>query len=132
MLASLLLAVAIPEAFGNRSLLFAGSYVAIQIGRYLFLTFVAAEAGTIERTRATHILVWFAASGVLWIAGGAADGTARTLLWLVALLIDYVAPALTYRVPGLPRCRPPRGTSRPRTSPSASSCSSSSRSASRS
>ena len=102
MLASLLLAVAIPEAFGTRSLLFAGSYVAIQIGRYVFLTFASAEAGTIERARAMHILIWFIASGVLWIAGGAAGGTARTLLWLGALLIDYLAPALTYRVPGLP------------------------------
>ena len=52
MLASLLMAVAIPEAFGDRALLFAGSYVAIQVGRHLFLTFVAADAGTIERERA--------------------------------------------------------------------------------
>ena len=42
MLASLLMAVAIPEAFGERALLFAGSYVAIQVGRHTFLTFVAA------------------------------------------------------------------------------------------
>ena len=32
MLASLLMAVAIPQAFGGRALLFAGSYVAIQVG----------------------------------------------------------------------------------------------------
>ncbi len=102
MLGSLLLAVAIPGAFGERSLLFACSYVAIQVGRYVFLTFVSAEAGTIERARAMHILVWFAASGVLWIAGGLADGSARTLLWIAALLLDYLAPALTYPVPGLP------------------------------
>ena len=42
MLASLLMAVAIPEAFGEHALLFAGSYVAIQVGRHTFLTFVAA------------------------------------------------------------------------------------------
>src|ERR671925_1162195 len=41
MLASLLMAVAIPKAFGHRALLFAGSYVAIQVGRHTFLTFVA-------------------------------------------------------------------------------------------
>src|SRR5439155_4965628 len=39
MLASLLMAIAVPEAFGARALLFAGSYVAIQVGRHTFLTF---------------------------------------------------------------------------------------------
>ena len=34
MLASFLMAVAIPEAFGERALLFAGAYVAIQVGRH--------------------------------------------------------------------------------------------------
>ena len=34
MLASLLMAIAIPDAFGDRALLFAGSYVAIQVGRH--------------------------------------------------------------------------------------------------
>src|SRR4051812_46095137 len=51
MLASFLMAIAIPEAFGDRALLFAGAYVAIQIGRHSFLTFVAAGPGTVERTR---------------------------------------------------------------------------------
>src|SRR5919202_5987465 len=69
MLASLLMAVAIPQAFGERALLFAGSYVAIQVGRHLFLTFVAAEPGTIERERAGRILTWFVAAGALWVAG---------------------------------------------------------------
>ena len=46
------MAIAIPEAFGDRALLFAGSYVAIQVGRHTFLTFVAAGAGTVERERA--------------------------------------------------------------------------------
>ena len=103
MLASLLMSVAIPEAFGGRALLFAGSYVAIQVGRHLFLAFVAAEPGTIERLRASRILIWFLAAGVLWIAGALAEGGARTLLWILALLVDYIAPLVTYPVPGLRR-----------------------------
>lgn len=102
MLASLFLAVAIPEAFGERALLFAASYVAIQVGRHLFLTFVVADRGTIERERAAHILVWFVASGALWLAGGVAGGGARPLLWLAALAIDYTAPMVTYWLPGRP------------------------------
>ncbi|HTE63681.1 MAG TPA: low temperature requirement protein A [Solirubrobacteraceae bacterium] len=99
MLATLLMAIAIPEAFGDQALLFAGAYVAIQVGRHLFLTFVAGEPGTIERERAGQILVWFVAAGALWIAGALADGTARTLLWIGALAIDYGAPLVTYWVP---------------------------------
>jgi low temperature requirement protein LtrA len=100
MLASLLMAIAIPEAFGDRALLFAGAYVAIQVGRHLFLTFAAADRGTIERERAASILAWFVAAGVLWIAGALADGTARTLLWVAALALDYGAPLVTFWVPG--------------------------------
>jgi low temperature requirement protein LtrA len=106
MLASLLMAIAIPEAFGDKALLFAGSYVAIQVGRHLFLTFVAAEPGTIERLRAGRILIWFLAAGALWIAGALADGSTRTVLWLAALALDYAAPLATFWVPGLPRLRP--------------------------
>lgn len=69
MLASLLMAAAIPKAFGSRALLFAGSYVAIQVGRHSFLTFAAAGRGTLERERAGRILTWFAGAGILWIGG---------------------------------------------------------------
>jgi low temperature requirement protein LtrA len=106
MLASLLMAIAIPQAFGAKALLFAASYVAIQVGRHTFLTFVAADRGTIERERAARILTWFVAAGVLWIAGALADGPARTVLWLVALALDYAAPLATFWVPGRPRLRP--------------------------
>ena len=101
MLASFLMAIAIPEAFGDRGLLFAGAYVAIQVGRHTFLTFVAAGPGTVERERAGRILIWFLVAGVLWIAGGLAEGPTRTLLWLIALAIDYGGPLCTFWVPGM-------------------------------
>jgi low temperature requirement protein LtrA len=99
MLASLLMAVAIPDAFGARGLLFAGAYVVIQVGRHVFLTFGAAERGTLERRRAAHILVWLSTAGGFWLAGGIASGHARTALWLIALAIDYAAPIALYWVP---------------------------------
>jgi low temperature requirement protein LtrA len=102
MLASLLMAAALPDAFGSEAGLFVGSYLAIQIGRHTFLTFVAAGRGTLERERAGRILVWFVAAGVFWIGGAVADGTARTVLWLIALAIDYGAPLALYRIPGRP------------------------------
>src|ERR671917_1932880 len=103
MLVSLLMSVPIPDAFGEHALLFAGSYVAIQVGRHSFLTFAAAQPRTIERERAGRILTWFVAAGVLWIAGALVDGPARTALWLAALAVDYGAPLVLFWVPGRPR-----------------------------
>jgi low temperature requirement protein LtrA len=103
MLACLLMAIAIPQAFGARGLLFASAYVAIQVGRHTFLTFTAARPGSVERRRAGRILTWFAGAGVLWIAGGIAHGEARVLLWLAALALDYGAPLALFWVPGQKR-----------------------------
>ena len=100
MLASLAMAVAVPEAFGRYGLLFAGSYVAIKIGRLVFLTFDTSDAGTGRTGRAGRLLIWFVASGGLWIAGGLAEGSARTTLWIVALAIDLTGPLVMYWVPG--------------------------------
>src|SRR3954447_25224328 len=82
MLGSLLMAAAMPAAFTARAGLFVGSYLAIQIGRHSFLTFVAAGPGTLERERAGRILVWFCAAGVFYAAGAVAEGPARTALWV--------------------------------------------------
>jgi low temperature requirement protein LtrA len=106
MLASLMMAVAIPHAFGGDALLFVGCYLAIQVGRHAFLTFAAADRGEPERERAGAILAWFIFAGVFWVAGALADGGARTALWLVALAIDYGAPLVTYWVPGRRRLHP--------------------------
>jgi low temperature requirement protein LtrA len=102
MLASLVMSAAIPDAFGAHAALFVGAYLAIQVGRHAFLTFVAAEPRTIERERAGRILVWFLAAGVFWVAGAAAEGPARTALWLIALAVDYGAPLALFWIPRRP------------------------------
>jgi low temperature requirement A protein (LtrA) len=103
MLLSLLMSIAIPQAFEDRALLFAGSYVAIQVGRHAFLTFFASGPRTVERDRAGRILRWFVAAGVLWVGGALVEGPARVALWLAALAVDYGAPLVVYWVPGLRR-----------------------------
>ena len=104
MLASLLMAIAIPYAWGERALLFAGAYVAIQVGRHAFLAFVCGSRGSAERLRASRILAWLCASGIFWIAGAVApEGTARALLWIAAVAIDLAGPFFVYRIPGLPQ-----------------------------
>ena len=123
MLASLLMAVAIPEAFGDRALLFAGSYVAIQVGRHTFLTFGTAAPGRSSGSARRASSSWFVAAGALWLAGAFADGSVRTALWLAALAIDYIAPLALYWVPGRTDLGQRPGRSRPLTSQSASSSS---------
>jgi low temperature requirement protein LtrA len=97
MVAALLLAVAIPEAFGDRALLFAGAYVAMQVGRNGFLALVAPGPASYG------VLIWLAGAGVLWLAGAFAEGDLRITLWVLALGLDYGAPLVLYRVPGVVR-----------------------------
>jgi low temperature requirement protein LtrA len=99
MLGSLLMAAALPEAFGRWGLIFAGTYVAIHLGRGLFL--VSALRGHELQGRSARVLAWFAISGVPWIAGAFAHGSVRGALWVLAIALDYAAGILRYPLPGL-------------------------------
>jgi low temperature requirement protein LtrA len=99
MLASLLMAAALPEALGEHGLLFAASYVALQVGRN------AAAAALLAREHRLRdvferLVVWSALTGVLWLAGAALDGDQRLLLWIPALAVDLAAPVAGYWLPG--------------------------------
>jgi low temperature requirement protein LtrA len=123
MLLSMLMAVAIPQAFEERALLFAGSYVAIQVGRHTFLTFVAWGAGTVERERAGRVLTWFVAAGVLWVAAPWRTGRrAWPCGWPRSRWTTGPRSSSTGRR-GSGGSRAPCGTSGRSTSPSASSSS---------
>ena len=100
MLASLLMAAALPEALDERGLLFAASYVALQVGRNIA---AASLLGKDHRLRDIfeRLVVWSAFTGVLWLAGGAfLDGDQRLLLWMPALAIELAAPVAGYWLPG--------------------------------
>jgi low temperature requirement protein LtrA len=100
MLASLLMAVSVPHAFTSDGMLFAGAYVALQVGRNLFNVAVTerdSEFGPSFR----RLLAWSVASAPLWIAGGIAEGDIRVVIWVAALVMDYAAPSFRYWTPGL-------------------------------
>ena len=104
MLASLVMAVALPHAFEEAGVVFAACYVAIQVGRTLFLTWIMSRAEGQSGMNMLRIAVWFMASGVLWIAGAfVAEGTGRLWWWLAALAIEYAGPFAFFRVPVLGR-----------------------------
>jgi low temperature requirement protein LtrA len=102
MLLGLLMSGAIPEAFDGRALMFAGSYVGIQVGRTLFFLWAARGGGPVLVRNFQRILAWLACSGLLWIAG-ALVAEWRLPCWVAALSLEYVAPSLGFAVPGLGR-----------------------------
>jgi low temperature requirement protein LtrA len=99
MLASLLMAAAVPEAFGRHAVLFAGSYVALQVGRNVAGAVLLAGDHPL-RAVFERIVAWSVASGALWIGGAFLSGDARLWLWIPALAVDLVAPLVGYWTPG--------------------------------
>ena len=106
MLASLVLAVALPGAFGDRGWTFVGAYLAVQIGRTAYTSYAMGEwhkGGSFDLLRAT---LWFAVAAIPWIAGALSDDPAmRTTWWIGALAIEYAGPLALFRVPWLGRSR---------------------------
>jgi low temperature requirement protein LtrA len=103
MLGSLVMAAALPGAFGRQGLAFAGAYLAVQVGRTLF--FLWALRGHRLQVRGWRILFWFGVSGTMWIAGGLAGYWIRVVLWATAVTLDYAIGAANYPTPGLGRSR---------------------------
>lgn len=102
MAGGLFLSMAIPQAFGDRGLIFALAFVGMQGGRSLFMAW-AAEGHPALRNTYLRIVCWLGCSALFWIWGGLAEPETRVVLWGIALAIDLMAPMLRYPVPGLGR-----------------------------
>ena len=101
MFAGLILSAAIPEAFGEKAIFFAGAYVFMQVGRSLFTVYALKNASAANHRNFLRITSWLVLSGIFWISGALMEGETRIIFWLIALIIEYAAPALGFRVPGL-------------------------------
>lgn len=102
MVLGLFLSMAVPQAFGDRGLVFALCFVAMQLGRSLFVLWHARGEGVLARTY-QRISLWFVLSGAFWIGGALVEGDMRLVLWAVALGVEYLGPVAGYAVPGLGR-----------------------------
>ncbi|MDP3658002.1 MAG: low temperature requirement protein A [Brevundimonas sp.] len=100
--AGLVMSTSLPEAFGDKGLVFACAFVFIQVGRGLFTLWAVRHDDALRRNF-QRICVWTVAGAVLWIAGGLMDGQTRLTLWLIAVVSEFAAPALYFWVPGLGR-----------------------------
>ncbi|MFC4104917.1 low temperature requirement protein A [Micromonospora zhanjiangensis] len=84
-LCALFMALALPEAYGPRGMLFAGAYVALRV----------LLAALYLRGRQTFIVtpqIAVCVTGPLMLAGGLAPMPWRTLLWALVALVDLAAP----------------------------------------
>jgi len=101
MFVGLLMSSAIPDAFGDKALLFAISLVVLQVGRNLFTIFAFARRHPDKAANFVRITIWSAAAGSLWIIGALAPSEIRLWVWLLAVTIDFVGPTTQFIVPGL-------------------------------
>jgi low temperature requirement protein LtrA len=103
MLVSLAMSASLPRAFEDLGLWVGGCYAIQQIGRSVFM--VIALRGHALQANFARILAWCVLSGALAVAGGFAHGSARGLLWLLAVGVDLVGGAVGFYTPGLGRSR---------------------------
>ena len=101
MLGGLVLSTSIPSAFEGRGLWFAIAYAAMQVGRTIFLLVSTPPERTLPRHNAIRILVWLSASAIFWALGGFAEGQSRLAFWTMALVIEYISPAVRFWIPKL-------------------------------
>jgi low temperature requirement protein LtrA len=98
---SLVLAVALPEAFGDKAWLFALCYVALQIGRTLFMVVILRQASPANSRNMVRITLWFCFSAPFWAIGVWRGEDERLVWWALAVAIEYCGPIAMFRVPGM-------------------------------
>ncbi|MBM0234280.1 low temperature requirement protein A [Micromonospora sp. STR1_7] len=101
MFGTLVLAVSLPQAFGQRGVIFACTYVLIQIGRPIYLTYALRDHP--GRAFAVRVVTWHTVSGVLWISGGISGGLGRGVFWSFALAIELIGASTNWPIPRLGR-----------------------------
>jgi low temperature requirement protein LtrA len=99
MLGGLVLSTSIPKAFEERGLWFAIAYAAMQVGKTIFLWVSTPPSRPRARMNAIRIAAWLSMSAIFWIAGGVMEGQSRLVLWAVALVIEYISPAVRFWIP---------------------------------
>jgi low temperature requirement protein LtrA len=89
----LVVSLSIPDAFGDRGVLFGCSYFfvrAMQLVLYVRNTPGAAEGGDLQAI--LKLAPGFLLGSALLVVAGLLDGGARTSIWILAILIDWSTP----------------------------------------
>jgi low temperature requirement protein LtrA len=91
--AMLVVALAVPQAFGDESILFGAAYFVVRALHILLYEMGARQRGDEELHTNVHLMAPGALAGpALIIGAGFLDGPAQAGLWALALCIDYTSP----------------------------------------
>ncbi len=101
MFCTLVMAAAVPEAFGRRGLVFAGAYVTVRVGATAAA--VLLSRGHEAQRNALRLLFWSGITAAPWIVGAFLHGWARAALWITAMVVEYTAVGLGFPTPRLGR-----------------------------
>lgn len=99
MLAGLVLSASIPKAFEDRALAFAMAFVAMQVGRSLFMLWALKNHDASNFRNFIRIIAWQGVAALFWLAGAFADGSNRLVLWAFAVCIETSGPLFGFWVP---------------------------------
>ncbi len=100
MMVGLLMASVLPEAFGERGVIFALCYAGIQVGRTLFALLMVGKSHALT-ANFRRMLGWMLISAVFWISGAFAHESSRLILWAIAAMCEYASPMIGFRLPFL-------------------------------
>jgi len=89
-LGALFMAMAVPDAFGDRGLLFGGSYLGLRLVIALLVFWR-------RPLYLNPVSISLVLTGPLLVLGGILHGPARVAVWAVAAIVDLSTPALTRR-----------------------------------
>ncbi|MFI6226613.1 low temperature requirement protein A [Micromonospora echinospora] len=101
MFGALLMAAALPAAFEDRAVVFAGVFVAVDVLRHLWLVLFGGKGH--EQLVSARIVFWACLAAVPWIAGIHTDEDSRLVWWSVAVLVSYAGGLLDFPTPWLGR-----------------------------
>ena len=93
MAALLVVALCVPEAFGDRALAFALAYGGVRVGHLVLFALASRDDPDLR-----HSVITLAISTMIGVAllvvASSLDGWAQGALWVAAILIDYGGPAI--------------------------------------
>ncbi|MET7808675.1 low temperature requirement protein A [Micromonospora chersina] len=102
MFATLLMAIAVPYAFADYGWLLVAAYFSIHLVRDAVLI-PGTRVNRPIQARSVRVFFWFGVTAVPWVAGVFVHGTARLLLWSVAVVVDLGSARLGWPTPKLGR-----------------------------
>lgn len=102
MFGTLLMAIAVPYAFADYGWLLVAAYFSIHLIRDAVLI-PGTRVNRPIQARSIRVFFWFGVTAVPWVAGAFVHGTARLLLWSVAVLVDLGSARIGWPTPKLGR-----------------------------